>query len=158
LNNHDSDNNTMDANSNKSRTAGKKRKAKYEDDTSSPKGSSTLFIVSSFPDSIWESIAWYSSPPDVYNLALTSKYFHYTNSSTNDQVVVVASDKSSLSSPLLHLSSPPLLATRLLRKSLLSSFVRVLDNSGTGIDINAALQLSSELPKVNVLIAGSAIV
>ena len=133
---------------------GKKRKTKEDHTSSSLKGLSTSsFIVSSFPDIIWESIASYSLPPDVYNLALTSNYFHYnTNSNANDD----DDDESSLSPP----SSPssPLLATRLLRKSLLSSFARVLNNSGTGIDINAALQLSSVVPKGKCVIAGSAMV
>ena len=129
---------------------GKKRKTN-EDDTASSlsKGvstSSSSFIVSSFPDIIWESIASYSLPPDVYNLALTSNYFHYnTNNNANED-----DDESS--------SSSPLLATRLLRKSLLSSFARVLNNSGTGIDINAALQLSSVVPKGQCVFAGSAMV
>ena len=146
---NDNDNSIMNSvSNNKSRTvclAGKKRKTNANADALS-KGST--FIVSSFPDIIWESIASYSSPPDVYNLALTSKYFHYTSDES--------SSSSSTTGPLLP-SSLPLLATRLLRKSLLASFARVLDNAGTGIDINAALQLS-ELSKGSVLISGSAMV
>jgi hypothetical protein len=146
---NDNDNSIMNSvSNNKSRTAaaclaGKKRKTNAD---ALSKGST--FIVSSFPDIIWESIASYSSPPDVYNLALTSRYFHYTSDES--------SSSSSTTGPLLP-SSLPLLATRLLRKSLLSSFACVLDNAGTGIDINAALQLS-ELSKGSVLISGSAMV
>ena len=51
-------------------------------------------------------------------------------------------------------AASPLLATRLLRQSLLSSLGRVLEHSQTGITLESALALAN-LPKGSAIIAGS---
>lgn len=108
--------------------------------------------LSSYTDIIWELVASFSAPPDSYNFALTSKHFHVTNDVDDDGIISSGNEK--------------LLATRMLRKSLLSSLGQVLKGCNSNIDLDAVLALgtklddnnNNEFPEKSVIIAGSTIV
>ena len=122
-----------------------------------------MFI--SVPQTCWELIASFATPPSIYNLALTSK--HFFNPSTVDAAPVKAAAskatrrstrvRDSAKSGDANSSSAPLLATHLLRCSLLSSLGRVLEHSESGITLETAMALG-DLPEGSALIAGSTVV
>ena len=92
----------------------------------------------SLPEEALVLIASFSAPPDVYNLDLTSKHFHHPDKETNH-----------------------VLATRLLRASLLSNLSRVLDKTGNGITLEVMMKLAPINPvggPPHALIAGSSLV
>jgi hypothetical protein len=99
-------------------------------------------LFSSLSDENWKMIAGYASPPEIYNLSLSSVHFFREVTShdgmNNDNKKVV-------------------LATQLLRMSLLSSLGRVLEKSASGITMDAVLKMG-ELPEGSALIAGSTMV
>ncbi len=99
-------------------------------------------LFSSLSDENWKMIAGYASPPEIYNLSLSSVHFFREVAShdgmNNDNKKVV-------------------LATQLLRMSLLSSLGRVLEKSASGITMDAVLKMG-ELPEGSALIAGSTMV
>jgi len=99
-------------------------------------------LFSSLSDENWKMIAGYASPPEIYNLSLSSVHFFREVTSddgmNNDNKKVV-------------------LATQLLRTSLLSSLGRVLEKSASGITMDAVLKMG-ELPEGSALIAGSTMV
>lgn len=142
------------------------------------------------PDVCWALVSSFAAPPDVYNLALSSKHFHRSNSAVtattvgskvmtcniksmpelngrSGTVMDAAAEKEQVSSgriPVLVAGmrkpialkpscvTSPLLATTLLRQSLLSSLGRVLDQSKSGITLKSVLKLPE-----GALIAGSTI-
>lgn len=127
---------------------------------------------STVPEVCWQMISSFATPPDVYNLCLSSKHFFGTTISVDD--AKPAAKKKSKSGKKSQKNSKkkknasvrassgdkspsPFMATRLLRSSLLSSLGRVLENSKTGITLESALALS-DLPEGSALIAGSTMV
>ena len=121
-----------------------------------------MFI--SVPQTCWELIASFATPPSVYNLALSSKHFFNTSTTVDaahDAKPAKATRRSTrvrdkAKSGDANLSSAPLLATHLLRCSLLSSLGRVLEHTESGITLESALALG-DLPEGSALIAGSTI-
>ena len=105
-------------------------------------------MFASLSDENWKIISSFAAPPDVYNLSLSSVHFFREATAS-----AAASEKNATSSP----SDKKVLATQLLRSSLLSSLGRVLQNSGSGITLDAVLKMG-ELPEGSALIAGSTIV
>jgi len=123
-----------------------------------------MFI--SVPQTCWELIASFATPPSVYNLALSSK--HFFNPMTVDAAPATkpAAAKATRRSTRIRgnaksgdtaSSTNPLLATHLLRCSLLSSLGRVLEHSESGVTLESAMALG-DLPDGSALIAGSSIV
>lgn len=139
-----------------------------DDKMTTTKTSDATSIFGTIPDVSWEAVAAFAAPPDVYHLCLSSAHFH-----TDPAVAADAGKKMSGSADTKKKSGgksnkmkarvttaaasnnqPSLLATRLLRKSLLSSLGRVLDKSESGITLQSALEMSS-LPERSAIIAGS---
>lgn len=139
-----------------------------DDKMTTTKTSDATSIFGTIPDVSWEAVAAFAAPPDVYHLCLSSAHFH-----TDPAVAADAGKKMSGSADTKKKSGgksnkmkarvttstasnkqPSLLATRLLRKSLLSSLGRVLDNAESGITLQSALDMSS-LPEQSAIIAGS---
>lgn len=149
-------------------------------------------LFASVPEVNWHLIASFAAPPDVYNLALSSKHFFRDffpepsgGAGARKKRGVERSDLPPRAREVLdriktrvardrtlkrlagHPSSDdededdeealPVLATRLLRESLLSSLRRVLEHSESGITLESALALG-DLPRGSVLIAGSTMV
>jgi len=108
--------------------------------------------LSSYTDIIWEFVSSFIAPIDSYNLALTSKHFHVKKNDDDNDGSSSWNEK--------------LLATRMLRKSLLSSLRQVLKEGNSNIDLDAVLALGTkigddnnkEFPEKSVVIAGSTIV
>ena len=162
---------TMDATT----TAGKRK----SDEVDTADTDANLFA--SLPDTTWEMISSFAAPPDVYNLSLSSKHFFREVSTDkpsekkspsanvaakgnvgrrSKRLAAVAATASAATSETNAASSSndkKVLATQLLRASLLSSLGRVLEQSGSGITLDAVLKMS-ELPEGSALIAGSTIV
>lgn len=109
-------------------------------------GRPNLFV--SLSDENWKMISSYAAPPDVYNLSLSSVHFF------REATVTASSDNNSASSAG---DNKVVLATQLLRSSLLASLGRVLEKSSSGITLDAVLKMG-ELPEGSALIAGSTIV
>ena len=129
-------------------------------------------LFATIPDVTWEAVSAFASPPDVYQLCLSSAHFH------TDPAAAVASaadskkasgssnaggskKKKSRSggnkrpSTTGNKTKPEdVLATRLLRASLLSSLGRVLKKSESGITLKSALEMA-DLPEGSAIIAGS---
>ena len=94
--------------------------------------SSSLFAL--VPEVCWELVSSLAAPPDVYNLCLSSKHFHTRPdtsgvSPANKRHRRAAAAKSKVD------NTTPVLATRLLRSSLLSSLGRVLAHTESSITI-----------------------
>jgi len=104
-------------------------------------------LFASLSDENWKIISSFAAPPDIYNLSLSSVHFF------REATVTTASEKNAASSS----NDRKVLATQLLRSSLLSSLGRVLENSGSGITLDSVLKMG-ELPEGSALIAGSSIV
>lgn len=130
-------------------------------------------LFATIPEVAWEAVSAFASPPDVYQLCLSSAYFHTdpSNVASDDDVSKKASGSSKagssktkkgrsggskLSSTGTTSSNKPkaVLATRLLRASLLSSLGRVLKDSESGITLKSALEMAN-LPEGSAIIAGS---
>ena len=127
-------------------------------------------LFATIPDRTWEAVSAFASPPDVYQLCFTSAHFH-TDPATvasDDDTNKKASGSSKIgssktkkghsggnkqSSPATT-KSKAVLATRLLRASLLSSLDRVLKKSESGITLKSALEMA-DLPEGSAIIAGS---
>mmetsp|Transcript_12899 Transcript_12899/g.23746 ORF Transcript_12899/g.23746 Transcript_12899/m.23746 type:complete len:512 (+) Transcript_12899:157-1692(+) len=159
-----------------------KRKASPVDDDDSADNHQTLFT--SVPDECWNLVSSFASPPSVYNLALSSKHFFrsigedetvaavdppssfqraldmgfsapFLRDKTEQELEALLSrNKGNARGAGASSTATPLLATRLLRQSLLSSLGRVLEHSQTGITLESALALAN-LPKGSAIIAGS---
>ncbi len=102
-------------------------------------------LFAALSDENWKMISSYAAPPDVYNLSLSSMHFFREASSDNNAASSSAED------------SNLVLATQLLRSSLLASLGRVLEKSSSGITLDAVLKMG-ELPDGSALIAGSTMV
>lgn len=102
-------------------------------------------LFAALSDENWKMISSFAAPPDVYNLSLSSVHFFREASSDNN------------SASSAKTSNKVVLATQLLRSSLLSSLGRVLEKSSSGITLDAVLKMG-ELPDGSALIAGSTIV
>ena len=138
----------------------------------------------SVPNESWQLISAFATPPDIYNLSLSSRHFFNgywpdVGIAANDEKMpaAAAADGEEEISPVLLSTkraskrakttaapanddntdeSSILLATHLLRTSLLSSLRRVLDHSQSGITLDAVLSLGDlNLPDGSALIAGS---
>ena len=107
-----------------------------------PASDSQSNLIASLSDENWKMISSFASPPDVYNLSLSS--IHFFRETTSPTTNSASDDKK-------------VLATSLLRASLLSSLGRVLDNSKSGITLDAALKMG-KFPEGSCCIAGSSIV
>jgi hypothetical protein len=105
-------------------------------------------LFASLSDENWKIISSFAAPPDIYNLSLSSVHFFREATVTN-----ASEENNAASSP----NEKKVLATQLLRASLLSSLGRVLQNSGSGITLDSVLKMG-ELPEGSALIAGSSIV
>ena len=108
-----------------------------------PASDSQSNLFASLSDENWKMISSFASPPDVYNLCLSS--IHFFRETTSPTTNSASDDKK-------------VLATSLLRASLLSSLGRVLENSKSGITLDAALKMGKLLPEGSCCIAGSSIV
>ena len=120
-----------------------KRKAPPTENADDRLISAAKDVVQLIPDVCWQLVSSFASPPDVYNLSLSSKhFFRPSNNEIGDDVVI----------PLAALlwSSTPLFATSLLRTSLLVSLRRVLQHSKSGITLRSVLKMPE-----GSLIAGS---
>ncbi len=123
----------------------------------------SLFL--SIPDVNWQLVASFAAPPDVYNLSLSSKQF-FRPTTLPDTVDIMKNgttdpkrkrnrrknNKGGSKKKKGTSSTLPLLATRLLRESLLYSLARVLEHSKSGITLDSALALGDVS---DALIAGS---
>eukprot|EP00984_Skeletonema_dohrnii_P006577 scaffold2353_cov93-Skeletonema_dohrnii-CCMP3373.AAC.8 len=105
-------------------------------------------LFASLSDENWKIISSFAAPHDIYNLSLSSMHFFREAAAS-----AAASEKNAASSS----NDKKVLATQLLRASLLSSLGRVLQNSGSGITLDAVLKMG-DLPEGSALIAGSTIV
>ena len=115
-------------------------------------------LFASLPDTTWEMISSYAAPPDVYNLSLSSKHFFREVSTDKPSAKKTPSANAAAKGNAASSSNDKkVLATQLLRSSLLSSLGRVLEKSGSGITLDAVLKMG-ELPEGSALIAGSTIV
>ena len=105
-------------------------------------------LFTTLSDENWKIISSFAAPPDVYSLSLSSVHFFreatVTTTSNKNDAPAVEDDRK-------------VLATQLLRSSLLSSLGRVLEKSSSGITLDAVLKMG-ELPEGSALIAGSTIV
>ena len=163
-------------------------KRKSDDDAAAsaclpPHPTRTLF--SWLSDENWILISSYSAPPDVYNLSLSSVHFFHefstlpgikphsssassttaTNARKSKKInrgrrskrlteSAAAAEKNAASS-----SDEKVLATQLLRTSLLSSLNRVLEAGGSGLTLDALLKMGDGLPEEGgAIIAGSTMV
>ena len=127
-------------------------------------------LFATIPDRTWEAVSAFASPPDVYQLCLTSAHFH-----TDPATVASDDDTNKKASGIDKTSSPKkkksrsgsnkeessattkpkaVLATRLLRASLLSSLGRVLKKAESGITLKSALEMA-DMPEGSAIIAGS---
>ena len=97
--------------------------------------SSSLFA--SVPEVCWELVSSLAAPPDVYNLCLSSKHFHTrTDTSESSSPVSKRPRRAAAAKAKAKIDyTTPVLATRLLRESLLSSLGRVLKYSESGITL-----------------------
>ena len=125
-------------------------------------------LFARIPDVTWEAVSAFASPPDVYQLCLTSAHFHTDPATTVASAGDAKKKASGTSSPKKKKScsgsnkkespattkSKAVLATRLLRASLLSSLGRVLKKSESGITLKSALEMA-DLPEGSAIIAGS---
>ena len=134
-------------------SAAGKRKTDDESDSVPP----SLFAT--IPEVCWEAVSAFASPPDVYQLCLSSAHFHTEpvrsngnagNANGNTKKKSRSSNKPSSA----NVKSDAVLATRLLRSSLLSSLGRVLEKSESGITLKSALEMAN-LPEGSAIIAGS---
>lgn len=138
--------------------SGKKMTTINSDVKADPDASLNLFAT--IPDAAWEAVSAFASPPDVYQLCLSSAHFH-TNpaASASGGDCEKKADKSKSggsksTTATTTTNSKAVLATRLLRSSLLSSLGRVLEKSESGITLESALEMA-DLPEGSALIAGS---
>jgi len=141
--------------------------------TTSKSNAAPATLLGTIPDVSWEAVAAFAAPPDVYHLCLSSAHFHTDPAAAADADGKKGSGGSSKSSGSAGTKKkkgsggskkktkesraskqPVLLATRLLRQSLLSSLGRVLDMSDSGITLQSALELAN-LPEGSAIIAGS---
>ena len=137
-------------------SAAGKRKTDDESDSVPP----SLFAT--IPEVCWEAVSAFASPPDVYQLCLSSAHFHTDpvrsngkkngNASGNTKKKSRSNNKPSSA----NVKSDAVLATRLLRSSLLSSLGRVLEKSESGITLKSALEMAN-LPEGSAIIAGSTV-
>ena len=98
--------------------------------------SSSLFA--SVPEVCCELVSSLAAPPDVYNLCLSSKHFHTrpdTDTSESSPVNKRPRRAAAAKAKAKMDYTTPVLATRLLRESLLSSLGRVLKCSESGITL-----------------------
>ena len=99
-----------------------------------------------------------STPPPPILLFQWYGLGHGTTCATCQEAATSAGTrKRSRAKVAVGASATPLLATRLLRESLLSSLGRVLEYSESGITLDSALALA-DLPSASAIIAGSTIV
>ena len=132
-------------------------------DATADAASASLFA--SLHETAWHHIASYAAPPDVYNLCLSSVYFFHEveiSSSAPDAGKKQCNARRSKRNLAAATSSSSnekknLLATNLLRTSLLSSLGRVLEQINCGITLQAVLKMGA-LPEGSALIAGSSMV
>ncbi|KAL7541679.1 hypothetical protein ACHAXR_011125 [Thalassiosira sp. AJA248-18] len=124
-----------------------KKKMRFVGPDDDDKATPSSLVLASVPEVTWLLVASFAAPPDVYNLALSSKHFHTASSSVANGGSKRPTRSAAAKPP------PPVLATRLLRQSLLSSLGRVLEHSKSGITLEAALALPE-----GGLIAGSTMV
>ena len=117
---------------------------KRKNDVAFPATDDHPHLLAKLSDENWKVISSYAAPPDVYNLSLSSVHFFRETSPNNSCASSSAED------------SKVILATQLLRSSLLSSLDRVLEKSSSGITLSAVIQMG-ELPEGSALIAGSSI-
>ena len=130
-------------------------------------------LFATIPDVTWEAVSAFASPPDIYQLCLSSAHFH-TDPAAAVAVASAADSKKEASDngkggsskkkkgrsggkvqePPATTMSKGVLATRLLRASLLSSLGRVLQKSESGITLKSALEMA-DLPEGSAIIAGS---
>ena len=117
-------------------------------------------------DENWFMISSFAAPPDVYNLALSSVHFFHEVSCSDRKPSSLTSNKAVRRSRRLAAAAASVeaendekkvLATQLLRTSLLSSLERVLEKSETRITLDALFKMG-ELPEGSALIAGSTMV
>ena len=128
-------------------------------------------LFATIPDVAWEAVSAFASPPDVYQLCLSSAHFHSDPAAmaSGDDAKKKAkgsgkggsSKKKSRSGGSKQSSNgtttdktKAVLATRLLRSSPLSSLGRVLKKSESGITLKSALEMAN-LPEGSAIIAGS---
>lgn len=132
--------------------AGKRKTTSDDDDAAS----ASLFA--SLPETAWHQIATYAIPPDVYNLCLSSvHFFHEVSVSSADAAKKCSVRRSKRLAAASSDDKKNLLATNLLRTSLLSSLGHVLEKTESGITLDAVLKMGA-LPEGSALIAGSTIV
>lgn len=157
----------LKGNANQVVATGRKRKSDgggngngEEDDVAATSQHLNLFATLS--DENWNLISSFAAPPDVYNLALSSVHFFHEVSSCSVNKPVSSSKTVRRSRRLAEAAAPAetknddkkVLATQLLRTSLLSSLEKVLEKSDTRITLDAL----SKIPEGSALIAGSTMV
>ena len=122
-----------------------------------------LNLFATLSDENWNLISSFAAPPDVYNLALSSVHFFHEVSSCSVNKPVSSNKTVRRSRRLAEAAAAPaetknddkkVLATQLLRTSLLSSLEKVLEKSDTRITLDAL----SKIPEGSALIAGSTMV
>lgn len=132
-------------------------------------------LFATISDVAWEAVSAFASPPDVYQLCLSSAHFHTdpaavasggdakknasdsgssTSSSSKKKKKNSRSGGNKKESSATSNKSKAVLATRLLRASLLSSLGRVLKKSESGITLKSALEMA-DLLEGSAIIAGS---
>lgn len=163
---------------NNAAAAGKRKKMSEDADAAS----ASLFA--SLPETTWYHIVTYAAPPDVYNLCLSSVHFFHEVSISSEppslskksfakaakhsscrrskRLAGADTSKASKKNDAASSSSSSdekqnLLATKLLRTSLISSLGHVLEKSKSGITLDDVLKMG-ELPEGSALIAGSTMV
>ena len=142
---------------------GRKRKSdddgNGEEDVAASSQHQNLFEKLS--DENWNLISSFAAPPDVYNLALSSVHFFHEVSSCSADKPLSSNNTVRRSRRLAPAEAKnddkKVLATQLLRISLLSSLEKVLEKSKTRITLDALFKMG-ELPENSALIAGSTMV
>jgi len=142
------------------------RKRKSDDDGNGEENvaatSQHLNLFATLSDENWNLISSFAAPPDVYNLALSSVHFFHEVSSCSVNKSLSSNNTVRRSRRVAEAAAPAdtknddkkVLATQLLRTSLLSSLEKVLDKSDTRITLDAL----SKIPEGSALIAGSTMV
>ncbi len=128
--------------------------------TSDDADAASASLFAWLPETAWHQIATYAIPPDVYNLCLSSVHFFHeisVSSADAEKKCGVRRSKRLAAASSSSDKKQNLLATNLLRTSLLSSLGRVLEESECGITLDAVLKIGA-LPEGSALIAGSTIV
>ena len=138
-----------------------------EEDVVAAASQNNLNLFATLSDENWNMISSFAAPPDVYNLALSSVHFFHEASCSDIKPSSLSSNKTvrrrsrrlaaAAASVEAKNDDKKVLATQLLRTSLLSSLEQVLEKSETRITLDALFKMG-ELPEGSALIAGSTMV